>query len=125
MRSNVMEWGARNDTVMEAEAFAIPTHGTSANRGGHPRRLDTQLTQPLLILRPCAERCVVCSVCSTMMFLPPPHAYQGNSSRRAWRSACVTWSVRVLRVVRVLHVFKTLHGTPLATKARLRLEKLR
>ena len=35
--------GGLNETVMEAEASAIPTHGTSANPGGQPRRLDTQL----------------------------------------------------------------------------------
>ena len=45
MRSSVVEWGARNETVMEAEASAIPTLGTGANPGGQPRRLDTQLRE--------------------------------------------------------------------------------
>ena len=45
--------------------------------------------------------------------------------RRAGRSMRVTWSVRVVRVVRALRVLKTLRATPLAIKARLRLEPYR
>ena len=43
MRSSVVEPGAGNDMVMEAEACATPTQRTSARLGGQPRRLDTQL----------------------------------------------------------------------------------
>ena len=35
--------GGWNETFMKAVACAIPTHGTSANLGQQPRRLDTQL----------------------------------------------------------------------------------
>ena len=43
MRSSVVEWGAGKKMVMEAEASAIPTHGTGANRRGQPNRLDAEL----------------------------------------------------------------------------------
>ena len=42
MPSSSVQWGL-NETVMEVEASAIPTHGTNANSGGQPCRLDTQL----------------------------------------------------------------------------------
>ena len=35
--------GGLNEAIMEAEASAIPTHGTRAILRGHPRWWDTQL----------------------------------------------------------------------------------
>ena len=120
--------GGLNETIMEAEPVLSlpmgPVRTLGDNRVGWiPNCEDAAPPRCAPVCK--ATCCAFCAFCA-VRYSNSARASGGTCPAcYATRSVRVTWSVRVVRVVRALCVFKTLRATPWATKARLRPETYR